>query len=267
MKKNISYLSISAMAFLLCFASCKKDKDSEVTPVNPCKVAEVKGANDQLLSTSEYSSDGKITKVTDNASGEYTTYDYDSAYVRTYTFGSNGEVKATSKIEVNKNGYAAKSFNKTIDSETITYDSVYYQYNGDGYLTREIIYTYIYNTSGEVLSKGAYVTTYEISGGNVLQSTYSKVGESMMLNITKYEYDTSVENKSGIDITGSNSNPIPTGKSTKNPIVKVIHPLGINTDEISYSYDDRGNVTEVRTKHNTLLGSTETVSKVSYICQ
>ncbi|GAL84507.1 hypothetical protein MYP_1735 [Sporocytophaga myxococcoides] len=265
MKKNISYLSISAMAFLLCFASCKKDKDSDVTPANPCKVAEVKGANDQLLSTSEYSSDGKITKLTDNTSGVYTTYDYDSAYVRTYTFGPNG-LQGTSKIEVNKNGYAAKSFNKTIGSDSIIYDSVYYQYNNDGYLTKKTIYTYIYNTLGEVLSKDAYVTTYEVSGGNVLQSTYFKLGESMMLYISKYDYDTSVENKSGIDITGSKPNPIPTGKSTKNPVTKVTYPFGLS-DEISYSYDDKGNVTEVRTKHNTLLGSTESTSKVSYICQ
>ncbi|MBO9698689.1 MAG: hypothetical protein J7604_00700 [Sporocytophaga sp.] len=267
MKKNISYLSVSAMAFLLCFASCKKDKDSAVAPVNPCKVAEVKGANDQVLSTSEYSSDGKITKVTDNASGEYTTYDYDSAYVRTYTKGFDGKLKSTSKIEVNKYGFAAKSFNKTIGSDSITYDSVYYQYNGDGYLTRKIIYTYIFNTSGEVLSKNAYITTYEVSGGNVLQSTYYKMGEEMMFLITKYEYDTSVENKSGISLTGSNTDPIPTGKSTKNPITKVTYPFGLTTDEISYSYDDKGNVTEVKTKHNTVSGSTETASKVSYICQ
>ncbi len=267
MKKNISYLSISAMAFVLCFASCKKDKDSDVTPANPCKIAEVKGANDQLLSTSEYSSDGKITKVTDNASGDYTNYDYDSSYVRTYTFEPNGKLKGTSKIEVNKDGYAAKSFNKTIGSDSITYDSVYYQYNGEGYLTRKIIYTYIYNTLGEFLSKDAYYTTYEVSGGNVQQSTYSKMGEVGTLYITKYEYDTSVENKSGIDISGASSNSIPTGKSTRNPVTKVTYPFGFTTDEISYSYDDKGNVTEVRTKHNTVLGSTETTSKVSYICQ
>jgi len=267
MKKNISYLSISAMAFLLCFASCKKDKDPAVEPANPCKVTEVKGANDQVLSSSEYSSDGKITKVTDNTTNEYTTYNYDSAYVRSYTYGFDGKLKGTSKIEVNKSGNAAKSFNATIGKDSITYDSVYYQYNGEGYLIREIIYTYIFNTSGEILSKDAYVTSYEVSGGNVLQSTHSKVGEEMMFYITKYEYDTSVKNTSGIALTGSNTDPIPTGKSTKNPVTKVTYPFGLTNDEISYSYDDKGNVTEVRTKHNTQTGSTESASKVSYICQ
>lgn len=267
MKKNISYLSISAMAFLLCFASCKKDKDSAVTPANPCKVAEVKGANDQILSTSQYSSEGKITKVTDNTTNKYTTYDYDSAYVRSYTYESGGKLIGTSKIEVNRSGYVAKSFNKTISENSITFDSAYYQYNTDGYLTRKIIYTYIFNTSGEVISKDAYITTYIVSGGNVQQSSYAKMGEDGIPEITKYEYDTSVENKSGIAVTGSNTEPFPTGKSTKNPVIKVTYPLGFTTDEISYSYDDKGNVTEIKTKHTTVLGSTETAAKVSYICQ
>jgi len=267
MKKNISYLSISAMAFLLSFASCKKDKDSVVEPVNPCKVAEVKGANDQVLSLSEYNAEGKITKVTNSATNEYTVYDYDSAYVRAYTHAADGTLKGTSKIEVNSSGYVAKSFNTSIGNTTITYDSVYYQYNSDGYLIREIVYTYIFDKNGEVLSKDAYITTYDISGGNVLQSTYTKVGEVTFPEITRYEYDTSVENWSGISISGSSASPIPTGKRTKNPVTKITSGLGTSTEELSYSYDDQGNVTEVKITKTTPAGTTESTSKISYTCQ
>jgi hypothetical protein len=224
---------LSFVLLLFIIVGCKKNRN-----YGSCRMTQLQNFDNGIMVsavTYEYDVQGRIKKI-NQANSYINTYDYfaDSVVLigtsqqrgssrTTYFLNSSGQA-ISAKTSLNPNPYG------------LQFDNLY-TYNSDGYLIAEReIFSQVYN--GNIL-RDTFYTNYTIVNGNVTKATRTNSPDFT------YQYTGNIlpDNIPGL-------NPFPSregsfkGKHPNNLVSNVIS--GGNTDNYSYSFDRRGNVSELK---------------------
>ncbi len=260
---------------LLINISCKKKSDP--IPNSPssgnCHIKQVRSGN--ILRNLEYK-DGKLFRgIINAASGkdikEYVSeikYYNDSVIenfiglsydlVLGYKIGSNGKIeyRGTKNVRVATN-----------DVPTVfSYDTVYYEYDIDGYLVKEEFISRLIKDDGSYPERNTHtITIYTIDNDNVISKTDYRDG--LITNTVNYEYYTDLINRNDkIDVSRNLQGVTlwheANGKMNKNLLKKEF--AGSSVKEYFYDLDQYGNVIKQKVSRNGDLATT--AIEVVYDC-
>lgn len=216
-------------------------------------------------------SGGKLTyavtydTTSNNAVTDSLVYSYSSSLVTVDNYQS-GSLVQIQKYFLGSNGYASKEVDIYNGSNSITYDTTFYEYNAEGYVIKDSnITTIVYTNPSTPQSITITVDTFDISNGNISTVKSKSNGTTIVLT---YQYYSDKENKSNLDLDSSPGILYAQflGKGNKNLMKGFSNDSG---DNVSYSYeiDSNGNVTKTTITDMSGGSSNIGIKRYYYKCQ
>lgn len=247
MKKIFCTARVLAMAALLIFSRCNREKD--VTPNTPaCKpvkqtIRTVGGSEPDTHITIAYNAQEKPSRYTfqtEGLAGQYSLPEYDNngRLIKLTGYQTDGEVDSYLTYEYNQAGQLVKITNHHADGSIASTGTHEYDSNGDRVKT---------TFTGKQWDNepAASTITYEYAGGNLVRSTNN--GGPWLDVITEYEYYLDRENKLTAfeeTVLGElpNRNLLKKRTHTYPPVDGVTYT---SASQYTYEYNDKGFPTKV----------------------
>ncbi len=244
---------LSVLPFILFVPACKK-KNNDPMPVDPnsgsntptslsCKITKVISNTDSLILNI---SEDKLTHLGfyDKATGAFIdsmVYTYSGNEVTINNYEQTGIAGRSRKVTLGSNGLAISETGIDNQQTYISYDTITYEYNSDGYLIKSIRMKTNKYISPEHTTKSTTEYIYTIINGNTTK-WISKNGN--YIDSTTFQFYPELENKSILYTWEPIHQQAFYGKPNKNLIKTVKYPHIV--EDYSYHLNDQGYVTETK---------------------
>jgi hypothetical protein len=252
MKSTIQYFSVVLLIFLFVF-SCKKKDDEVIVSDAVCTVTETNSEGQKLNSYTFTNKRLSSTSFYRYGVLEHTrkfTYNSDLVIEQFYSAAGVASSATPNKYLLNQNGLAyIATKHYASDSERI--DSIFYTYDGLGYLTKEVYNEYHDYSDPVKKTKTSITYNYTYTGGNLTSKTFNIPGDK---HVQTFEYYSDLDDKY-VEI-----EPSFLGKRSINLVKKDkenIYDATTNilrgeasSNDYSYDFDANNNVTKITSIDN-----------------
>jgi Domain of unknown function (DUF4595) with porin-like fold len=258
--KNLTKILLSIyVAIMMIAVACKKE--NTVSP-EICQVISSKyydATYKKYITTKyDYNSDGKVSKISNDRDGSYTTISYSSTAIVTTDFDKNNKQLYTQNYILNAMGYVIKSGATSNFPYTYEYDSQGYFIKG---FNSEYTETNTYTDGNLTTNKVTYTNSGKFYGSTTYDYYLDKPNTLTLNNfssLSAYSYGISIDVSQNL-----------TGKKSKNLVKKTttINYFANSTTDITdytYTFDSKGNPTQAVAKSSN--GYANTID-IEYLCK